>query len=36
MPSEEVTEIQPTAEPRHRGWRNMFRGSGGGHRLAHR
>jgi hypothetical protein len=34
-PSEEVTEIQPTAEPRHRGWRNMFRGSGG-HRLAHR
>jgi hypothetical protein len=36
-PSEEVTEIQPTAEPRHRGWRNMFRGSGsGGHRLAHR
>jgi hypothetical protein len=34
-PSEEVTEIQPTAEPRHRSWRNMFRGSGG-HRLAHR
>lgn len=33
-PSEEVTEIQPTAEPRHRSWRNMFRG--GGHRLAHR
>jgi hypothetical protein len=37
-PSEEITEIQPTAnadQPRHRGWRNMFR-SGGGHRLAHR
>ncbi|HKP43157.1 hypothetical protein [Mycobacterium sp.] len=37
-PSEEVTEIQPTAtadQPRHRGWRDMFRG-GGGHRLAHR
>jgi hypothetical protein len=37
QPSEEVTEIQPTAEPRQRGWRNMFRGSDtGGHRLAHR
>jgi hypothetical protein len=37
-PSEEVTEIQPTATadpPRQRGWRDMFRG-GGGHRLAHR
>jgi hypothetical protein len=34
-PSEEVTEIQPTAEPRHRSWRNMFRRSGG-QRLAHR
>jgi hypothetical protein len=35
-PSEEVTEIQPTAAPeQHRGWRNMFRGRGG-QRLAHR
>ena len=35
-PSDEVTEIQPAgAEPAHRGWRNMFRGSGD-HRLAHR
>jgi len=33
-PSEEVTEIQPTDEERHRGWRNMF--GGGGRRLAHR
>jgi hypothetical protein len=35
-PSEEVTEIQPTAstEQPHRSWRNMFRG--GGDRLAHR
>ena len=33
-PSEEVTEIQPTGEERHRGWRNMFRGRG--RRLAHR
>jgi hypothetical protein len=33
-PSEEVTEIQPTGEERHRGWRNMF--GGGGRRLAHR
>jgi hypothetical protein len=32
-PSEEVTEIQPTAEERHRGWRGRF---GGGRRLAHR
>ena len=32
-PSDEVTEIQPTGEERHRGWRNMF---GGGRRLAHR
>jgi hypothetical protein len=34
--SEDVTEVQPTStadEPRHRGWRNMFRG---GNRLAHR
>jgi hypothetical protein len=38
MASDEVTEIQPTSatEPQHRSWRNMFRGSGGGHRLAHR
>lgn len=35
-PSDEVTEIQPTGtRPAHRGWRNMFRGSGD-HRLAHR
>ena len=33
-PSEEVTEIQPIGEERHRGWRNMF--GGGGRRLAHR
>jgi hypothetical protein len=33
-PSEEVTEIQPTGEERHRGWRSMF--GGGGRRLAHR
>jgi hypothetical protein len=35
-PSEEVTEIQPTptAEPRHRSWRDMFQG--GGRRPAHR
>jgi hypothetical protein len=33
-PSEEVTEIQPTGEGRHRGWRNMF--GGGDRRLAHR
>jgi hypothetical protein len=33
-PSDEVTEIQPTGEERHRGWRNMF--GGGGRRLAHR
>ena len=32
--SDEVTEIQPTGEGRHRGWRNMF--GGGGRRLAHR
>ena len=34
--SDEVTEVQPAStvdEPRHRGWRNMFRG---GNRLAHR
>jgi hypothetical protein len=35
-PSEEVTEIQPAAEDRHRGWRNMFGGGGGGRKLAHR
>jgi hypothetical protein len=34
-PSDEVTEIQPTGEERHRGWRNMF-GGGGDRRLAHR
>lgn len=36
-PSDEVTEIQPTAstEQRHRSWRNMFRRSGD-NRLAHR
>jgi hypothetical protein len=33
-PSEEVTEIQPAGETRHRGWRNMF--GGGDRRLAHR
>jgi hypothetical protein len=33
-PSEEVTEIQPTGEGRHRGWRDMFQG--GGRRPAHR
>lgn len=35
VPSDEVTEIQPTGTPAHRSWRNMFRGSGD-HRLAHR
>jgi len=36
-PSEEVTEIQPTGERRHRGgWRDMFGGGRGGRRLAHR
>ena len=37
VPSEEVTEIQPTGE-RHRrgGWRDMFGGGRGGRRLAHR
>jgi hypothetical protein len=35
LPSDEVTEIQPTGDRRHRGWRNMF-GGGGGRRLAHR
>ena len=34
LPSDEVTEIQPAGEGRHRGWRNMF--GGGGRRLAHR
>jgi hypothetical protein len=36
--SEQRTEVMPpgtTDEPRRRGWRDMFRGSGG-HRLAHR
>jgi hypothetical protein len=32
-PSEEVTEIQPTGEGRHRGWRDMFQG--GGRRQTH-
>jgi hypothetical protein len=36
-PSDEVTEIQPTAERRHRGgWRAMFGGGRGGRRLVHR
>jgi hypothetical protein len=32
-PSEEITEIQPTGEGRHRGWRDMFQG--GGRRQTH-
>ena len=34
-PSEEVTEIQPTGEGRHRGWRGMFQGGGRRHTHAH-
>ena len=36
-PSDEVTDVQPAAERRHRrGWRDMFGGGRGGRRLVHR